>query len=167
MLKTIRSKRFQAGNVRFAIVASEYNGEYVDSMLSGAKAELKRAGAKRVEVVRVPGAYEIPLVASRMARLAAGQPSQNGAKRAPLAAIICLGVILRGETVHAAHIGEAASRSLMEIQLRYEVPVIHEVLLLENKEQARARCLDPERNRGREAAQTALAMAQVMAAMCV
>jgi 6,7-dimethyl-8-ribityllumazine synthase len=111
-------------------------------------------------VIRVPGAYEIPVVVSRLARNAFGGKTKD--KQALLAAIICLGVILRGETVHAAHIGEAVSRALMEIQVRYEIPVIHEVLLLENETQARARCLTKTHNRGAEAAQTALAMAQVL-----
>ena len=172
MLKPIKARAFQASGARFAIVASRYNERYVDAMVAAAKAELERAGAGEVRVVRVPGAYEIPIVAARLARMWAS----SGASRltphasqvphhAAFSVIICLGVILRGETVHAAHIGEAVSRALMEIQLQYEVPVIHEVLLLENEAQARARCLDPKRNRGREAAQTALAMAQVMASL--
>jgi 6,7-dimethyl-8-ribityllumazine synthase len=124
-------------------------------MLRAAKIELKRAGAKDVQIIRVPGAYEIPIVAARLARASAARGSG-------LSAIICLGVILRGETVHAAHIGEAVSQALMQIQLQHEVPVIHEVLLLENEDQARARCLGRKHNRGCEAAQTALAMAQVV-----
>jgi 6,7-dimethyl-8-ribityllumazine synthase len=164
MLKPIRPKRFQAGDERFAIVASQYNARYVDTMVQSATEELERAGAKAVQVVRVPGAYEIPLVAARLSQAGSSHGSRMK-RRAPFAAIICLGVILRGETVHAAHIGEAVSRALMEIQVEHEVPVIHEVLLLENEEQARARCLDPKHNRGREAAQTALAMAQLMAGL--
>ena len=165
MLKPIKARAFRAGDARFAIVASQYNARYVEAMLKAAIAELKRAGATEVQVVRVPGAYEIPVVAARLARTASPHATRNTQHAAPLSAIICLGVILRGETVHAAHIGEAVSRALMEIQVEHEVPVIHEVLLLENEEQARARCLDPKRNRGREAAQTALAMAQVMAGL--
>jgi 6,7-dimethyl-8-ribityllumazine synthase len=135
----------------FAIVASRYNVRYVDAMLRAARTELARVGAA-IQVVRVPGAYEIPVVVVRLAR--ASQP--------PLAGIICLGVILRGATTHAQHIGEAVSEALMRIQIQFEVPVIHEVLLLENEDQARQRCLDPKYNRGLEAAQTALAMARVM-----
>ena len=165
MLKTVKAKKMRAGKARFAIIASQYNRRYVDSMLRAARAELKQAGAKEVQVVRVPGAYEIPVVAARLAKPASAHASRFKRHILPPSAILCLGVILRGETVHAAHIGEAVSRALMEIQVRYEVPVIHEVLLLENEEQARARCLDPKRNRGREAAQTALAMAQVMAGL--
>jgi len=135
----------------FAIVASQYNAPYVDAMLEAALAELKSARARTL-VVRVPGAYEIPIVADRLASRRTGRP----------AAILCLGVILRGATTHAAHIGEAVSRALMEVQVARHVPVIHEVLLLENEAQARERCLGTKYNRGGEAAGTAIAMAEVM-----
>jgi 6,7-dimethyl-8-ribityllumazine synthase len=165
MLTAVTSRKFRAADAHFAIVASQYNARYVDRMLRAAKAELKRAGVKAVQVIRVPGAYEIPVVAATLARLAS-VPTQSlgvgGPAPGRLSAIICLGLILRGETVHAAHIGEAVSQALMQIQVDSGVPVIHEVLLLENEVQARARCLAPRHNRGAEAAQTALAMAQVM-----
>ena len=155
MLKPVQRKSFRAGETAFAIVASRYNGRYVDAMVRAAQAELKRAGAKQVEVTRVPGAYEIPVVAARLARTGSSRIDH-------FAAIICLGIILRGETTHAAHIGEAVSSALMELQIKHEVPIIHEVLLLENEQQAQARCLGKTHNRGTEAAQTALAMATVM-----
>jgi 6,7-dimethyl-8-ribityllumazine synthase len=141
----------ETGNGTFAIVASRYNARYVDAMVRAAKAELWRAEVSRIQIVRVPGAYEIPLLAKRLARTLPG-----------LSAILCLGVVIRGQTAHAGHIGDTVSRALMEIQLAYEIPVIHQVLVLENEEQARVRCLDPEHNRGTEAAQTALAMVHVL-----
>src|ERR1035437_7263230 len=70
--------------------------------------------------------------------------------------------MLRGATTHAQHIGEAVSNALVQIQIEYEVPVIHQVLLLENESQAKERCLSRKHNRGTEAAQTALEMARVM-----
>jgi 6,7-dimethyl-8-ribityllumazine synthase len=155
MLTQVKRKKHHATGAQFAIVASLYNDQYVGAMLRASKAELKRAGAGNVQVIRVPGAYEIPVVAASLAQ-AVQSPT------AGLGAIICLGVILRGETTHAAHIGEAVSQALMQIQLQYHVPVIHEVLLLESHEQAKARCLGKKHNRGAEAAQTALAMAKVM-----
>jgi 6,7-dimethyl-8-ribityllumazine synthase len=155
MLQKILTTKIQSRGGKFAIVASKYNSQFVEAMLRAARAEILRAGG-RVQIVRVPGAYEIPVVAVKLARASRLAPD------APLSAIICLGVILRGQTVHAAHIGDAVSRALMDIQLETEVPVIHEVLLLENAEQARVRCCDPKHNRGKEAAQTALTMARVM-----
>ncbi len=139
MLKQVRvSTARRATGGTFAIVASQYNARYVNAMVSAARAELARAGAQ-VRLARVPGAYEIPLAANRLARLARSAGHHSAAKR-PLAGILCLGVILRGETVHAAHIGEAVSDALMRIQLKHEIPVVHDVLLLENEEQARVRC---------------------------
>jgi len=150
MLKAVRKSTARAAQATIAIVASRYNARYVDAMLRAAQRELKRAGAQ-ARIVRVPGAYEIPVAANKLA----------SAKVQP-AGIVCLGVILRGETTHAQHIGESVSQALMQIQLQHGVPVIHEVLLLENKQQAEVRCVNPKHNRGIEAAQTALEMARVM-----
>src|SRR5574341_1441192 len=103
MLKPVRSKTFRAGDCGFAIVASQYNARYVNAMVRAAQAELRRAGVKRLRIVRVPGAYEIPVVAAQLARASAGtldsQLSTLNSRR--FCAIICLGVILRGETAHA------------------------------------------------------------------
>jgi 6,7-dimethyl-8-ribityllumazine synthase len=152
MLQKNLSRKIPAQGAVFAIIAAKYNARYVDAMLRAAKAEIILAGGK-TQIIRVPGAYEIPVVAATLAR------TQK------YAGIICLGVILRGATTHAQHIGEAVSNALVQIQIQHEVPVIHEVLLLENLQQAKERCLDKTHNRGTEAAQTALAMARVMAGL--
>src|SRR5689334_14306771 len=137
MLKKQKAKIIRvAPDWRFAIIASRYNAKYVDGMLDAAQREFKRAGAKPEQVclIRVPGAFEIPTVASRIAR----DRKANS--------ILCLGVILRGETSHAHHIGEAISHALAQIQVRECLPVIHEVLLFENEKQARVRCLGRQIN---------------------
>lgn len=157
MLQKITRQQNGPRGGNYAIIASKYNALYVDAMLRAAKAEILRAGGT-VRIVRVPGAYEIPVVAARLAH----QSANNSQLSSQLSAIICLGVILRGATTHAQHIGEAVSNALAQIQIQHEVPVIHEVLLLENEQQARERCLDKKHNRGTEAAQTALEMARVM-----
>lgn len=153
LTRSKKSKKRTVGG-RFAIVASKYNGRYVNSMLKAARAELAAAGAEEVKVVRVPGAYEIPVVVGALAR-----------QEMPWDAIICLGVIMRGATTHAQHIGDAVSLALAEVQVRHGVPVVHEVLLFENEEQAKVRCLDKDFNRGNEAARTAIEMAAVMRAL--
>ena len=157
MLNKVTNVKIKAApkGARFAIVASKYNRRFVDGMLRPAKAVLTQGGTVEVKVVRVPGAFEIPVVA---AKLAANLDR-------PFSAIICLGVILRGETTHAQHVGEAVSRALAHLQVTYHIPIIHEVLLLENEEQARVRCLSQTHNRGQEAALTALEMARTMASL--
>ena len=152
MLKESKDLSPKQGNARIAIVASSYNTEYVDGMLNAALAALTNAGVVKVELVRVPGAFEIPVVTAKLARRKRRRPE----------AIICLGVIIRGETTHADNVSETVSRLLGEIAVETTVPVINEVLLLENTTQAKARCTSKKTNRGVEAAHSALTMARLI-----
>jgi|SRR5665213_1262703 len=149
MLKKITKKKTGARGGKFAIVASRYNAEYVDAMLRAARETLLAAGA-HVRIVRVPGAFEIPAAAARLAH----------ARR--YAAVICLGVIFQGETSHAQHIGWGVTHALAQIQVEHRIPVIHGVFVFEKARHARVRCLGKKHNRGAEAAQAALEMARVM-----
>jgi len=107
----------------------------------------------KLRIVRVPGAFEIPAVAARLA--ASGRYS----------AVICFGVIFQGETSHAQHIGWGITHALAQIQVLQKVPVIHAVFVFDKVKHAKVRCLGAKHNRGTEAAHTALEMARVMAAV--
>jgi 6,7-dimethyl-8-ribityllumazine synthase len=128
---------------RFALVASHFNREYTDALLHAAHEALK---GHDVIVVRVPGAFEIPLQVQRLVKT----------KR--YAAVIALGVVWQGKTAHAQEILRAVTDALMRISLENDVPVIHQVLAVANEAEARARCMGVKLNRGIEGAQAALAL---------
>jgi 6,7-dimethyl-8-ribityllumazine synthase len=155
MLKRISKATAKKIGGRFAIVASRYNERYVGALLRSVRKELATGGAEYVEVHRVPGAFEIPVVAATLAQ--DRQPAFD--------VIVCLGVIFQGETAHARQIGDAVSHTLAMLQILHRVPVIHGVYLFDNEEQARVRCLGSEHNRGLEAARTALEMTRVLRRM--
>jgi 6,7-dimethyl-8-ribityllumazine synthase len=145
-----RPRQFQQRRA-VAIVASQYNSEFVEGLCAHAQRELAvLLPDSSIQQFLVPGAFEIPLFV------------QEIAERGAFTAIIALGVIIQGETQHARLIAEAVTAP-SSISLRFRVPVIHEVLLLENEAQARARCLEPEINRGTEAARVAVRMIQALA----
>lgn len=154
--ETIRkSARYQGDGKRVVIVASRYNERYTDAMVANCREELKEiTSGVEIEVVRVPGAFEIPMMVNRVL--------SRPAVKAPHA-VIALGVILRGSTAHADLIGEAITRELLHATCRFLTPVIHEVLLLQNEEQAVERCMGERLNRGREAARAAVGMMRLTA----
>jgi len=147
-----REGQLEASGLHFAIVVSKYNEFVTSRLLAGALDVLTKAGAdeKAVEIARVPGAFEIPLVARRLA----------GSGR--FDAVICLGAVIRGETPHFEYISTEASRGIAQAAWEADLPVVFGVLTTENVEQALERAGAPERNKGAEAARTAIEMATLL-----
>ncbi len=135
----------------FTLVASQFNARYVQGLVNHCTNELRiLAPTANVTLYSVPGAFEIPIVVREIALMETAD------------AIIALGVILEGETAHARHLGEVVTNALQHLALEYGVPVIHAVLSLQNEEQARARCLEDEINRGTEAARAAFGITNLI-----
>ncbi len=139
-----------SGRHKIAIVASQFNQEYTDGLVQSAIDELASVvPSARIDLIRVPGAFEIPLATKLI--LESDQPH----------AVLCLGVILEGETAHAELVANSVTDQLLSLSLQFNTPVIHEVLLVETHEQAQARCLEPTMNRGIDAARAAASMMEV------
>jgi 6,7-dimethyl-8-ribityllumazine synthase len=130
---------------RFGIVASEYNREYVDGLVGFAKDELLAvAPQSEATVIRVPGSFEIPIGVQALIQ------------HRQVDAVLAFGVIFDGETMHAELIAGAVTTALMNLSLQHKIPVLHEVLVVKNDQQATERCLLPKINRGVEAARAAI-----------
>ena len=152
MLKTISERTGPVHNAAVAIVSARYNAQYTEALVQAAQEELAAGGVQTIACVWVPGSFEIPVVAARLAQ--ANDPVFE--------AIICFGAIFQGETTHAQNIADSVSHSLADLQIHSGKPIIHGVLLFQNEEQARVRCFGKEHNRGIEAARTAIEMIRVM-----
>jgi len=140
-----------ASDMRFGIVVARFNDQLTDELARSAYQCLEKNGAKRetIDVVRVPGAYEIPVVAEKMA--ASGNYS----------ALIVLGVVVEGETQHAQMIIDTTGQSILDIACKHQIPVINEIVGARTWEQAEARCLGGENTRGWYAAEAAIETARV------
>ena len=138
-----------ASGYRFAMVVSRVNEAITEGLLTGARALLVEAAVREedVTVVWVPGAFEIPVAALRLAE--SGQYD----------AIICLGCLIKGDTMHFEYIAEAASQGIAQAAVTTGVPMAFGVLTTMTEAQAMERAADGPDNKGREAAAAAVAMA--------
>jgi 6,7-dimethyl-8-ribityllumazine synthase len=143
--------RASARKRHFAIVASLFNRLYVQGLVDHAIAELRSLSPSAdISIHQVPGAFEIPVVVREIAL------------KKNTHAILALGVILQGKTSHAQNLARSVTDALQQIAIEHGVPVINAVLSLETEEQARERCLEPEINRGTEAARAAVSIGEVL-----
>lgn len=137
---------------RYAVIASRWNAKIVDALLEGAR----RAFAQRevtesqVEFLRVPGAWELPVLAAQLAR------------KQKYSAIVALGCVVRGETRHYEHVADECARGLMRVALDHQVPVLNGVLAVEDEADARARAGGTHGNKGEDVALAAIEMAALM-----
>jgi 6,7-dimethyl-8-ribityllumazine synthase len=137
---------------RFAVVAARFNAVVVDALVAGALDAFRRHSVAddAVDLVRVPGSFEIPVVARRLA------------ETRKYAAVVCLGAIIKGDTDHYDHVAAAAANGILQASASTGVPVIFGVLTCETLEQAVNRAGGKAGNKGFEAAVTAIEMANLM-----
>jgi 6,7-dimethyl-8-ribityllumazine synthase len=137
---------------RFGLVATRFNGFIVNHLTSGALDTLKRHGIQDawIEIVRVPGAYELPLAAKAMAR------------RGSYHAVIALGCVIRGATPHFEFIAAECASGLSRVALEFDIPIAFGVLTTDTLEQAIERSGSKGGNKGVDAARTALEMVSLM-----
>ncbi len=137
--------------LRFALVVSRFNNFVTDKLLEGALDALQRAGVQGddIEVVRVPGSFEVPLAAKKLA----GSGKFNG--------VVCLGAIIQGETPHWEYLGRAVCHALAGIALDSGVPLAFGILTTETREAALARAGARGDNKGYDAAMAAVEMANL------
>ncbi len=142
--------------LRIALACSRFNGGVTWRLLAGALELLEEAGVDRsdVAVAWVPGAFELPLVALRLAT----GPT-------PVDAVACLGAVIRGETGHYDLVAGECAAGVQRVQLDTGVPVAFGVLTTETLDQALARSESGEGNKGREAARTAIEMCRLLRAV--
>jgi 6,7-dimethyl-8-ribityllumazine synthase len=151
-MQTIQGSGRAAG-FRFAVVVAKYNDFVTDRLQAGALAALAAAGVAPADItlVRVPGAFEIPLAAL------------HAAESARFDAIVCLGCLIRGETAHFEYISSAVAQGLTTAAAATGVPMSFGVLTTNSIEEALARAVDGSGNKGHEAAVAAIEMAEVVA----
>ena len=140
---------------RFGIIASRFNDFITDRLVGGAIDALTRSGADDadIDLVKVPGAFEIPMVAQRMAR-------SN-----KYHAIVCLGAVIRGATPHFDYVCAEASKGIAQVSMETQVPVIFGIVTTDSIEQAIERAGTKAGNKGWSAAVSAIEMANLMEAV--
>ena len=151
-MSTTYEGKLLAEELRFGIVASRFNDLITRRLLAGALDALARHGAEeeQVDVAWVPGAFELPLVAQRMA--------QSGRYHA----VICLAAIIRGATPHFEYVAAEAAKGIAKVSLDSGLPVIYGVVTADSIEQAIERAGTKSGNRGFDAARSAIEMANLM-----
>lgn len=150
MVKTIEAQLIAKGK-KFAIVASRFNDFITKELISGCVDTLIRHGAdkEKIELVLVPGAFEIPVVAQRLAKSKAFD------------SIVCLGTVIRGATPHFDYIAQEVSKGIAKVSLDTSVPVIFGVITADTIEQAIERAGTKDGNKGKDAALSAIEMANL------
>jgi 6,7-dimethyl-8-ribityllumazine synthase len=143
--------RIDASGKRFAVIVSRWNELVTKELAAGALDELKRFGATEVDVIHVPGTWEIPVVARKLV---------NHSDKP--AAVIALGCILQGQTAHAQLLGADVGGALMGLQTEFGVPIAWGILTPDTQDQALDRAGMKLGNKGREAAQAAIEMADLL-----